>query len=318
MDNQKEVRGHLDKSRVKGNIEFSHVKFGYNDDRLIIKDFSAKAKKGQKIASVNEVSLYRLKKSNPNIDMDKPIPEGTVVRIPERYVVASGSVRSFEDVVNTTGVDRHYINDILICIEGRHQKPDLVCKSDGVKSKEYPNGCPTIGFGHTGRVDGQIIRNGRTRISEAKAYELLAQDILDAKLDAIEYMGKDLFNRAPKSVQTGIIDVVFNKGVEPFIRKGSPTTLLKSDLERRDYAAAAAHTALKTGNRGLKKRNVYRVILSTENLNQKERNRTLVLAKSTYVDALIRFPAKKGTNDRTRMQRAWLNAQKGITHGFFE
>lgn len=35
-----------------GNIEFKHVKFGYNPDRLIIKDFNLSAKSGQKIAIV--------------------------------------------------------------------------------------------------------------------------------------------------------------------------------------------------------------------------------------------------------------------------
>ncbi len=37
---------------LKGNIEFCNVKFGYNDDKIIIKNFSAKIKDGQKIAIV--------------------------------------------------------------------------------------------------------------------------------------------------------------------------------------------------------------------------------------------------------------------------
>ena len=37
---------------VKANVEFDHVKFGYNDDKIIIHDFSAKVKEGQKIAIV--------------------------------------------------------------------------------------------------------------------------------------------------------------------------------------------------------------------------------------------------------------------------
>ncbi len=42
----------LDIDKIKGSIEFSHVKFGYNEDKIIIKDFSAKVKPGQKIAIV--------------------------------------------------------------------------------------------------------------------------------------------------------------------------------------------------------------------------------------------------------------------------
>ena len=37
---------------LKGNVEFEHVRFGYNEDRIIINDFSAKVKDGQKIAIV--------------------------------------------------------------------------------------------------------------------------------------------------------------------------------------------------------------------------------------------------------------------------
>lgn len=42
----------LNKKNVKGNIEFNHVKFGYDKDKTIIKDFSVKVKPGQKIAIV--------------------------------------------------------------------------------------------------------------------------------------------------------------------------------------------------------------------------------------------------------------------------
>ena len=45
-------KGDIDTSKLQGNVEFKHVKFGYNPDKIIIKDFSAKVKEGQKIAIV--------------------------------------------------------------------------------------------------------------------------------------------------------------------------------------------------------------------------------------------------------------------------
>lgn len=39
-------------SELKGNVEFDHVSFGYTPDKIIINDFSAKIKEGQKIAIV--------------------------------------------------------------------------------------------------------------------------------------------------------------------------------------------------------------------------------------------------------------------------
>ena len=38
--------------QVDGNVEFSHVQFGYDPDKIIIKDFSAMVQKGQKVALV--------------------------------------------------------------------------------------------------------------------------------------------------------------------------------------------------------------------------------------------------------------------------
>ena len=52
LPSQKGQKMWLLRDQVKGYIEFKDVKFGYNKDKLIIKDFSAKATPGQKIAIV--------------------------------------------------------------------------------------------------------------------------------------------------------------------------------------------------------------------------------------------------------------------------
>ena len=52
MSKENDIRNHLDKSKVKGNIEFRNVNFGYEYNKPIIKNFSALAQSGQKIAIV--------------------------------------------------------------------------------------------------------------------------------------------------------------------------------------------------------------------------------------------------------------------------
>ena len=52
LSNQDNITKKLDKSKVKGEIVFNHVKFGYDEDKTIIKDFSATVKPGEKIAIV--------------------------------------------------------------------------------------------------------------------------------------------------------------------------------------------------------------------------------------------------------------------------
>ncbi len=52
VSDESNLKDTLDKSKVKGNIEFKNVKFGYDENKTIIKDFSAKVKNGEKIAIV--------------------------------------------------------------------------------------------------------------------------------------------------------------------------------------------------------------------------------------------------------------------------
>ena len=46
------AKGNIDTSKLKGNVEFKHVKFGYDPEKTIIRDFNANVHEGQKIAIV--------------------------------------------------------------------------------------------------------------------------------------------------------------------------------------------------------------------------------------------------------------------------
>lgn len=52
MKDESNLTGILDPKKVKGNIDFEHVKFGYDSDKIIIKDFNCNVKPGQKVAIV--------------------------------------------------------------------------------------------------------------------------------------------------------------------------------------------------------------------------------------------------------------------------
>ena len=52
MEDESALTKKLNPKKVKGNIEFKHVKFSYNLDKTIIKDFNCKVKPGEKIAIV--------------------------------------------------------------------------------------------------------------------------------------------------------------------------------------------------------------------------------------------------------------------------
>lgn len=52
LGNESNKKIYLPKEKVKGNIEFKNIKFGYNKDKIVIKNFNAAVTQGQKIAIV--------------------------------------------------------------------------------------------------------------------------------------------------------------------------------------------------------------------------------------------------------------------------
>lgn len=55
LDEEEEVNSETNPiapSEIQGNVEFEHVRFGYNPDKIIVNDFSAKVEKGQMVAIV--------------------------------------------------------------------------------------------------------------------------------------------------------------------------------------------------------------------------------------------------------------------------
>ena len=55
LEEQEEVdtsKGNIDTEKLSGNVEFNHVKFGYDPNKIIINDFNCDVREGQKIAIV--------------------------------------------------------------------------------------------------------------------------------------------------------------------------------------------------------------------------------------------------------------------------
>ena len=99
MNNQENITKHLDKSKVKGNIEFKNVKFGYDEGRTIIKDFNAVAKSGQKIAIVGPTGAGKT----------------TMVNLLMKfYEVNAGNI--YIDGVSTSELTRENVRDLFVMV----------------------------------------------------------------------------------------------------------------------------------------------------------------------------------------------------------
>lgn len=127
----------LDKSKVKGDIEFKNVKFGYDDSRLIIKNFSASAHPGEKIAIVGPTGAGKT----------------TMVNLLMKfYEINSGDI--LIDSVSTKDLTRENIHDLFIMVlqdtwlfEGSI-RDNIKFNQENVTDEEIWAACKTVGVDH--------------------------------------------------------------------------------------------------------------------------------------------------------------------------
>ena len=99
MKDESYITTKLDRNKVKGNIEFNHVKFGYDEDKTIIQDFNASIKPGQKIAIVGPTGAGKT----------------TMVNLLMKfYEVNSGNIKI--DGVSLNDLRRENVHDLFIMV----------------------------------------------------------------------------------------------------------------------------------------------------------------------------------------------------------
>ena len=122
---------------IKGNVEFKNVRFGYNEDKIIIKDFSVKTKAGQKVAIVGPTGAGKT----------------TIVNLLMRfYELNSGQI--LIDGVDTKSITRENVHD-LFCMVLQDTwlfestvRDNIVYNKTGVTDEEIIKACKAVGIHH--------------------------------------------------------------------------------------------------------------------------------------------------------------------------
>mgnify|MGYP003469493551 CR=1 FL=1 len=122
---------------VKGDVEFKNVKFGYNEDKIIINDFSVHAKAGQKVAIVGPTGAGK----------------STMVNFLMRfYEVNSGEIKI--DGVPTHTLTRENVHELFCMVlqdtwlfEGTI-KENIVYNKKDVTHEEVVRACEAVGIDH--------------------------------------------------------------------------------------------------------------------------------------------------------------------------
>lgn len=138
MSNQPEITNHIDKNKVRGDIEFDHVKFGYADSKkLTIKDFSATAKAGQKIAIVGPTGAGKT----------------TMVNLLMKfYEINSGDIRI--DGISTREMTREDVHSLFTMVLqdtwvfSGTVRENIVYNRQGVSDETIMKICKEVGLAH--------------------------------------------------------------------------------------------------------------------------------------------------------------------------
>lgn len=149
MDSENDITKKLDKHKVKGNIEFKNVKFGYDRDKIIINDFTAKVKAGEKIAIVGptgagKTTMVNLLMKFYDINDGDILIDGTSIRELKRDNIHS----LFTMVLQDTWLFNGTVKENIIYNQKNvsNKKVEEVCKVVGVDHfiKTLPNGYDSI------------------------------------------------------------------------------------------------------------------------------------------------------------------------------
>jgi len=122
---------------VKGDVEFKHVRFGYSEDKAVIKDFSVKVKAGQKVAIVGPTGAGKT----------------TLINLLMRFYEVNGG-EIMIDGVPTNQMTRESLHDLFCMVlqdtwifEGSI-RDNIVYSREDVSDEEVEAACKAVGLHH--------------------------------------------------------------------------------------------------------------------------------------------------------------------------
>ena len=222
MPTQKDINKHLNKSKVKGDIEFKNVKFGYDPGKTIIKDFSVKVKPGQKIAIVGPTGAGKT----------------TMVNLLMKfYDISSGQI--IIDGYSTSELTRENIHDLFIMVlqdtwlfEGTIRDNIKFTKED-VSDREIWEALKTVGVHHfvktlPGGLDYMVGDNDSISQGQKQLLTIARGMIEDAPFLILDEATSNVDTRTEELVQKAMDKLT--EGRTSFIIAHRLSTIKNADL----------------------------------------------------------------------------------------
>ncbi|MGM9665959.1 MAG: ABC transporter ATP-binding protein [Eubacteriales bacterium] len=206
-----------------GNVEFSHVKFGYEDsDKIIIHDFCAKAKAGQKIAIVGPTGAGKT----------------TMVNLLMRFhEIQGGEIKI--DGVSTKDMTRENVHSLFCMVlqdtwlfEGTVRE-NLVYCAEGVSDEKIDEACEAVGLTHFIRTlpkGYDTVLNDEVNLSQGQKQQLTIARamIADKPMLILDEATSSVDTRTEQQIQSAMDKLTENR--TSFIIAHRLSTIKNSDL----------------------------------------------------------------------------------------
>ena len=222
LSSQKDIKGYLKRSKVKGEIEFKNVKFGYDPGKTIIKNFSVKVKPGQKVAIVGPTGAGKT----------------TMVNLLMKfYEINNGDI--LIDGVSTRDLTRENIHDLFIMVlqdtwlfEGTIGE-NIRFNKEEVTDREIWNALKTVGVHHfvktlPGGLDYKVGDNDAISQGQKQLLTIARGMIEDAPFLILDEATSNVDTRTEELVQKAMDKLT--EGRTSFIIAHRLSTIKNADL----------------------------------------------------------------------------------------
>ncbi len=222
MSDESHFRKHLHRHKVKGEIEFKNVKFGYDKKRTIINNFSAKAKPGQKIAIVGPTGAGKT----------------TMVNLLMKfYEINSGDI--LIDGVSTKELTRENIHKLFVMVlqdtwlfDGTIRE-NIKFNQENITDEDIWNACRTVGIDHfiktlPGGLDARLGDNEAISSGEKQLLTIARGMVEDAPFLILDEATSNVDTRTEELVQKAMDKLT--EGKTSFIIAHRLSTIKNADL----------------------------------------------------------------------------------------
>ena len=222
LASESKLTGKIKKSDAKGNIEFKNVSFGYDKDKIIIKDFSAKVKSGEKIAIVGPTGAGKT----------------TMVNLLMKfYEINSGDI--LIDGVSINNLTRENIHELFCMVlqntwlfEGTI-KENIKYNSDDILDETVWEACRIVGIDHfintlPGGLDSIVGDNDMISSGQKQLLTIARGMIEDAPFLILDEATSNVDTRTEELVQKAMDKLT--KGRTSFIIAHRLSTIKNADL----------------------------------------------------------------------------------------